>query len=67
MVLVLHFFSSFFVTVDELEKYLVAEEDDISHLLLRLYGGKKVPIIVVLFKLVRVQVYTYMFQKFIFN
>ena len=65
MVLVLHFFSSFFVTVDELEKNLVAEEDDISHLLLRLYGGKKVPIIVVLFKLVRVQVYTYMFQKFI--
>ena len=41
MVLVLHFFSSFFVTVDELEKNLVAEEDDISHLLLRLYGEKK--------------------------
>ena len=47
MVLVLHFFSSFFVTVDELKKCLVAEEDDRSHLLLRLYWEKKVLIIVV--------------------
>ena len=40
MVLVLHFFSSFFATVDELKKCLVAEEDDRSHFLMRLYGNK---------------------------
>ena len=56
MVLVLHFFSSFFATVDEPKKYPVAEEDDKSHFLLRPWiERKKVLIIVAVFVLVRVQ------------